>query len=108
MSAMGPYESGHSTRATFSSPARGDLLRSSQSWVFSTRCDEQWSGRAVAAPLDAELAHARAQRVRVDRELVRGAERAIDPAFARGQRVLDVSAHDVVERLDRRGIRGCG
>jgi hypothetical protein len=61
------------------------------------------SGAAVVAPVDAELAHPRAQRVRVDRELARRTERAVDPALARDERALDVTANHVIERLDGSG-----
>src|SRR5262245_5889554 len=108
MSAMRPYESGRFIRATFSSRAVV-ICCASRRTGYLRGAAERWSGGSVSAPLDAELAHACTQRVRVDRELARGAERPVDPALARGERVLDVAADHVVERLDRRGVgRGSG
>src|SRR4051812_2831562 len=68
---------------------------------------------AIGAPVDPELAHARAERVRVDAELGGDAERSIDAPVAFRERELDVSPDHVVERLDvvarcERGSRGVG
>src|SRR6267142_2383503 len=70
------------------------------------RCESVGRGLALAAeaaPVDAELAHARAQRVRVDGEQPRGAERAFDAPESPGERGFDVLHHRVVEAPGRAG-----
>src|SRR5688572_21954784 len=61
---------------------------------------------AEALPVDAELARARAQRVRVDAEQARRPGVAFAPAARRAQGLLDAPAHGPVEALVRGGRHG--
>ena len=58
---------------------------------------------AEAGPVDAELAHLRPQRMRIDLQHRGGALTALDASGGGGKRRFDVAAHGSVERLDGRG-----
>ena len=59
----------------------------------------------ILAPVDLQLAHAGAQRVRIDPEQPRRAVRPFDSAVGRLERRLDVPSDHDVERLDARRRR---
>ena len=66
-------------------------------WVTFTARSTRLAARTIARPLDAELAHARPQRVRVDAQQLRRAERALDSAERRRTAQLDLGAHREIE-----------